>query len=302
MTYQILYRGSLSSCNYGCNYCPFAKTKNTKQELASDAQQVNQFVDWVENFDQQVGVFFTPWGEALIHRYYRQAMIRLSMMKNVKRVCVQTNLSCRLDDFAEGNNESLAIWATFHPTETSLERFLTRCEQLIDLQISFSVGVVGLHEHFDSIAELRKRLPENIYLWVNSFKRQVDYYSKQDLFFLKQIDPYFSINCNRYPSRGKACRTGYQSFTVDGKGDVRRCHFVDQVIANIYQSDIHGMLSKRSCPNESCGCHIGYVYLEDLSLHELFGENILERIPATWPRVDERFTQFESYSEPTPSR
>ena len=76
--WNILYRGQLSSCNYGCPYCPFAKTRNTKAELEEDRQQVERFVQWVGDRNRQtLGVFFTPWGEALIHHYYRKAMTRL---------------------------------------------------------------------------------------------------------------------------------------------------------------------------------------------------------------------------------
>ena len=30
---SILYRGPLSSCNYGCEYCPFAKREESRAEL-----------------------------------------------------------------------------------------------------------------------------------------------------------------------------------------------------------------------------------------------------------------------------
>ena len=76
--FRILYRGSLSSCNYSCSYCPFAKTSNTREELRHDAQEVERFVEWVESTERPIGILFTPWGEAIVHSHYRQAMIRLS--------------------------------------------------------------------------------------------------------------------------------------------------------------------------------------------------------------------------------
>ena len=33
---SILYRGPLASCNYGCEYCPFAKRKDSREALATD--------------------------------------------------------------------------------------------------------------------------------------------------------------------------------------------------------------------------------------------------------------------------
>jgi len=92
-TWNILYRGSLSSCNYACTYCPFAKTANTREELLADERQLERFVAWVgTQSDRRMGILFTPWGEALLHRYYRRAMLALAAMPHVYRVAIQTNL------------------------------------------------------------------------------------------------------------------------------------------------------------------------------------------------------------------
>ena len=289
-TYRILYRGSLSSCNFDCSYCPFAKTTNTKEELRVDAEQLQKFVEWVSQTDNQIGVMFTPWGEAIIHSYYRQAMIRLSQLPNVERVSMQTNLSCRLDDFEAVDRDAFSLWTTFHPDQVSLDRFLERCNDLIGMDIRFSVGVVGLRQHFDAIQQLRDRLPGHVYVWINSYKREPDYYQEQDLEFLNSIDPYFHLNCHYYPSAGEGCRAGDTAFTIDGNGDVRRCHFIDKVIANIYRDDIFASLRPTLCTNQTCGCHIGYVNQHKRKLDQLFEKNILERIPASWPIRDPRFT------------
>src|SRR4051812_25009182 len=123
-TWNILYRGSLSSCNYECGYCPFAKTSNTRAELQQDERELERFTAWVGTQSKRIGVLITPWGEALVHAYYRRAMTVLSHLPQVYRVSVQTNLSAPVDDFAAANRDTLALWATFHPTQTTLERFL----------------------------------------------------------------------------------------------------------------------------------------------------------------------------------
>ena len=43
---SILYRGPLSSCNYGCAYCPFAKHAETAAELDADRRALERFTDW----------------------------------------------------------------------------------------------------------------------------------------------------------------------------------------------------------------------------------------------------------------
>ncbi|MBN1909114.1 MAG: STM4011 family radical SAM protein [Pirellulales bacterium] len=297
---HILYRGSLTSCNYGCDYCPFAKTTNSRDERRQDAQELDRFADWVENTNQRLGILFTPWGESLVHAHYRQALVRLSHIPHVHRVAAQTNLSCRLGDLSSVRCESLALWATFHPTQVSLHRFLRQCQTLQDLGIRFSVGVVGLREHFDAIGQLRARLSPDVYLWINAYKREPVYYSEAELHFLRGIDPYFDLNRIDYASQAKPCRAGDSAFSVDGRGDVRRCHFVDKRIGNIYRHDIFARLTRQACPNATCGCHIGYVHRPDLNLDKLFGEGFLERIPVDWPSVDSDFTINRDPHPPVP--
>src|SRR5690606_24541191 len=68
----ILYRGTLSSCNYDCPYCPFAKHWESPAELAADRRGLARFVDWVSaRTDDRLALFFTPWGEALVRQWYR---------------------------------------------------------------------------------------------------------------------------------------------------------------------------------------------------------------------------------------
>lgn len=61
---------------------------------------------------------------------------------------------------------------------------------------------------------------------------------------------------------------------------MRRCHFIKQYIGNIYDSNWETALRDRLCTNDTCHCHIGYVHLDYLELDKIFGEKILERIPA----------------------
>lgn len=277
--WNILYRGPLSSCNYACTYCPFAKTKNTRQELLHDAECLERFVDWVESRREPIGILLTPWGEALIHRHYQSAFQRLSHLTHVVRVSAQTNLSCRLDWMDTCCRKTVKLWTTYHPTQTRLDEFLAQCLRMEEMGFEYSVGVVGFKHEMDTIRTLRQRLPRTTYLWINAYKREKDYYTPDDLEQFSQIDPHFSWNTRYHASRGKACAAGLTSFSVDGKGDVRRCHFISDVLGNLYDGSFENCLKPRSCTNEACGCHIGYVYLEELSLNKLYGEGILERIP-----------------------
>ena len=289
-TWNILYRGSLSSCNYDCGYCPFAKTSNTRSELAQDERELQRFVGWVERQQSRIGILITPWGEALIHDYYRRAMVTLSHYPNVYRISLQTNLSGPIAQLTKADRETLALWTTFHPSQTSLDQFMSRCADLDAGSIAYSVGVVGLREHFQLIQELRQRLRPEIYLWVNAYKRKADYYTADDIAQLLAIDPYFQWNLRAYATKGQPCSTGETSFTVDATGDMRRCHLIKTVIGNIYEDGFEAKLKPRKCTSDACGCHIGYIHQPGLRLTELYGPGLLERRPIDWPRTRREFT------------
>ena len=278
--WSILYRGPLSSCNYACDYCPFAKTRNTRRELEDDKRKLDRFIDWVQaQAPRSIGVLMTPWGEALIRRSYQSGLARLSHMAHVRRAAIQTNLSCPLGWTEQADLDKLALWTTFHPTQTTLERFVARCRELDSRGVRYSVGVVGFKEAFAQIEQLRDALSPDVYLWVNAYKRQPGYYSEEDLARVERVDPLFRYNTRHHVSRGKACRAGHTTFSVDGDGVARRCHFLKTPIGHIDEPGFAQRLKPSPCEADTCGCYIGYVHLHQLDLYEVFGPGVLERIP-----------------------
>lgn len=276
----ILYRGPLSSCNYGCEYCPFAKRHETDAQHAVDAAALTRFGEWcLARAGAPLRVFFTPWGEALTQVRYHQLMTQLSHAPHVTRVAVQTNLSARLDWLEETDRSKLGLWATYHPEWTTLERFLAQCQRLLELQVRFSVGVVGFPAHRPAIEALRKALPPSVYVWINAVKKLAPTYGVEDLAFFESVDPLFRLNLTAHPSKGMACQAGESVISVDGEGTARRCHFIPTPIGNIYDAQFEAALTPRGCTNETCGCHIGYVHLDYLELRKVFGAGLLERIP-----------------------
>jgi hypothetical protein len=277
---SILYRGPLASCNYDCDYCPFAKHRESWAELARDRDALERFVTWATSqVDLSLGVLFTPWGEALVRHWYQAAIVRLSHLPHVRRVAIQTNLSCRLDWLDRCDPARVGLWCTYHPTQVAREAFVARCADLDRRQVRYSVGVVGTHDGRLEAEALRRELPEHVYLWVNAYKRQPEYYSPDDLAFWESIDPMFRLNLLDHPSLGRTCRCGTSVISVDGDGTIRRCHFIKQPIGNIYDLDFRRSLFDRPCPNRVCGCHIGYVHMDALQLGAVYGDGVLERVP-----------------------
>ncbi len=276
---SVLYRGPLSSCNYGCTYCPFAKHHETDEEHAVDAAALEKFLGWAETWPEKLRVFFTPWGEALVQPRYQQAMVRLSRMPHVEKVAAQTNLSARLDWLDEADISRVGIWATYHPDWTKRARFVERALELRRRGVSFSVGVVGFPQHVVELQAVRSELPSEVYVWVNAVKDLATTYPAQALAAFREVDPLFDFNLKAHDSLGKACAGGHTVISVDGQGDARSCHFLRGVLGNIYAPDFASALRPRPCSAQKCGCHIGYVHLEHLKLGEVFGDGLLERVP-----------------------
>ena len=286
MDLTILYRGPLASCDYDCGYCPFAKRRDTPEQLRADRAALRRFTAWVADAEQadsdRISVLFTPWGEALTRSWYREAMVELSHLPHVARVAVQTNLSVRLDWLEAADLETLALWCTYHPDQVEFERFLGKHRGLVERGVRHSVGVVGQPEHLEAARRLRAALDPGTYLWVNAAEGRA--YTDAEAARWTEIDGLFPVSRLPHASLGRACRTGESVISVDGEGRVRRCHFVSRTdgreeLGNLYDGSFRTALGPRPCPLLQCDCHIGYVHMPDLGLYPTFGNGVLERIP-----------------------
>jgi len=285
MNLSLLYRGPLSSCNYDCPYCPFAKRRDSPEQLRADREALDRFVAWcVANPDgHRLSVLFTPWGEGLTRLWYRTAVATLARLEHVDRVAIQTNLAARLDwlgRLGEVERRRVALWATYHPGQVTQERFLARCSTLDALGVRYSVGVVGLPEHLAQARSLRAALRPDVYLWVNAADGHT--YDATAEATWTAIDPHFGYSVRPHASAGYECRAGETALSVLGDGTVRRCHFVPTPLGNLYDGSYLAALRPRPCENGFCDCHIGYVHLKRLPLYDIFAGGVLERIPATW--------------------
>lgn len=285
MKVDILYRGPLASCNYGCEYCPFAKRKDDRAALDRDRAAWDRFEAWLtaRPASDALGVLVTPWGEAMIRRWYQDGFARLSHLPQIARVAAQTNLSGSLAWLAQANPARVALWCTYHPEWTSQAQFLAKCRELDEAGVRYSVGVVGQREHHAAAVALRAALPPETYVWINAVKALG--YSPDELAAWRAIDPLFEINTQRYPSLGRACGAGERAISVDGDGTMRRCHFIAEPIGNLYDADWERALAPRACTQLDCHCHIGYVHLDHLELDKVYAGGLLERIPVPEARA-----------------
>lgn len=277
----LLYRGSLSSCNYACEYCPFSKSRASESEIDRDRAELNRFV---EHFEQKslptpfsrLSVMFIPWGEALVHGYYHESIIRISKIPEVETIIIQTNLSTSPSWVENAEKGKLSFWCTFHPTQTDIDSFLNLLAVLDEHETRYSVGIVALEEFYDAAMRLRKKLPEQVSCWANPLDDNAAAYSREAVQRWTRFDPFFSHALKQRQTLGTVCRCGQSVFTVSGNGDYRRCPFVHETLGNIYSPDFP--VKAEACPNETCLCFIGYIHWETENRRSLYRGHPLCRI------------------------
>jgi hypothetical protein len=96
---------------------------------------------------------------------------------------------------------------------------------------------------------------------------------------LRQIDPWFDLNDQHYPSLGRPCTAGQRAVYLDDEGDLRRCFFVGEVIGNLFTDGWRTLEAPRDCPVRTCHCYVGHMHVVDLDFRGVYGKHLAARIP-----------------------
>lgn len=257
MKRQWYYRGSLKSCNYSCSYCPFSKQKGSVKEYQEDKKALFSFVDAMEKEGREGAVQIVPYGEALIHEYYWEALARLSKNPALEAVGAQSNFSFPVEKmithFLEhaGDIRKLRLWGTFHPEMTSAQSFVSQCQKLLDKKVSFCVGAVGVPKQLSLIKQLRQTLPEQVYLWINKMDGLKRSYTSEEKAAFLEIDEYFEMELKHHPANPSLC---VESRFVEADGTLHGCNISRQCLGNIYEREE----IEEYCSRKECSCYLSY--------------------------------------------
>ncbi len=294
---QITYRGSLKSCNYSCIYCPFSKNIMTKLELEEDKTNLYKFVEKLENteFEKPVEILFTPYGEALIHEYYRDVFCDLTSENFVDKIGCQTNLSFDVDSWLSLDMDFSKVFllATFHPSMADIDSFVLKVKKISKVH-NICVGVVGNPKDIDTIKNLRSKLPINVYLWVNAMDGLGRKYTDEEIEFFTDIDYNFGLEVGSLKEYN--CNCGSEHIFLDSSGKIFGCNRHKQVLGNIYNDDNFKSLK---CSGRLCDCYLAYSHNNDfikngyLSFNNLFRVHKKLDVGAIFFDIDGTLTESE---------
>ena len=280
---RIYYRGKLNSCNYTCSYCPFGK-KSHLTATTQDEQAWNRFITAIEQWQGgPLQLFIIPYGEALIHRYYRKGIIHLAALPQVAGISCQTNLSFSADEWLDEFSATptliskIKIWASFHPEMTSVESFVRRLHTLYNAGIQVCAGAVGNPMAKSVLSDLRNALLPDIYLFINAMQGLKSPLSVEDIRFFTQLDNLFEYDLKNASAQWDICSGGRSSCFIDWKGDIFGCPRSQVKIGNLYQNQILDLLLP--CRRKVCDCYIAFSNLTNHPLHRIMGAGAFWRIP-----------------------
>lgn len=263
---HLYYRGALKSCNYGCYYCPFAKRASSERELEKDKALLLKFCNYIidNTFEIPITLLFTPYGEALLHDYYIDAFAMLSRCANIAKVSCQTNLSFDAEHFIDrideggGDLSKIALWSTFHPTETRADIFLSKLHYLCRY-IILSAGAVADPSSISDIVDMANNMPEGVYFWLNKMAKMGRRYTEEELKIFKGLYPLFQLELSRFKADIDRCAGGSESLFIDEAGGCYACNMSGIKLGSIYS----GYTKPNDCKGR-CDCFLAYSNRDDI--------------------------------------
>lgn len=269
---RVYYRGMIDFCNYACSYCPFAKKRSSEEKIEKEKASLQQLYDRVRKM-QEVELMFTPYGEALVHDFYQEELIRFAKLPNVRAVGIQTNLSLDSEKFLlkiKGPSDKIKFWATYHCEYANLDHFAEKANQL-SKKLELSVGMVASGENLDEIRILRRRLSPEIYLWLNAMDKRKYSFSKEQIMRHCEIDPMFIYEFRQGREKSlhpfARCRS-YDHLYIDNGICSSNCFFKKK-----------RLISEDCNDHKRCDCYLGYSNFTKTPVANFFGSGLTFRVP-----------------------
>ena len=243
----------------------------------------------VEAWPVPFRLFLIPYGEALVHRYYREGLAHLASLPHVEGVGCQTNLSFPATRWLrelEGAGfplRKIHLWASYHPEMTTVDAFVRQVHLLRRAGICLCAGAVGDPSRLGVLQALRDALDCEVYLFINAMQGMKRHYTEAEVASLSAIDPLFVYDWTNAPADWKHCLGRTSSCYVDGLGHIKACPRSRTTLGHLYAPADSVTLADVPCRNTRCDCFLAFSNLTTHPLHGVMGEGVFWRIPERRP-------------------
>lgn len=158
----------------------------------------------------------------------------------------------------------------------SIDEFVNKVNQL-KASIDLCAGIVAIPEDLQDVIELRKKLPKDIYMWVNAKEKEKTRYTDPQIKSLIHADPLFSRELQKYRVQYGCCHAGTNNVFIRANGDVFPCHINKNRLFNIYTNSRPALPFQ--CDKKFCDCYLAYSHRSDSGLDRYFGDGTPVRVP-----------------------
>jgi hypothetical protein len=259
-------------CNYRCPYCPQTHDRHAPKGDGFTAHCFDNhpIETWLEAFERHFGrsllSLVMTGGETMLDRKNMTRLINhLTAQSWVAAIRVDTNAWWRPDQFAGLDLSKLILMCTYHPSQTTEERFIRNL--LLYREAGIEIGVINYvmdaanTVHFE---RLRARFADlGLVLTPNPLWTGTGDYSPEASTLLQTYLPPLDYEWRAGGSPfGKSCRFPGLSYEMDLKGNVfPGCH--PEKSGSLFDATLAPVEPQYSpCPTQGCVCLDKYSFLE----------------------------------------
>lgn len=263
-------------CNYSCPYCEQTHERNAPKGWGMTAHAFdNHPVDkWLDAFGRHFGgkrlSMVITGGEPFVDRKAMPVLLKyLTSMPGLECLRLDTNAWWQPGDYAEVDKSKIILMCTFHPSQTTAEKFFAKMDAL--LAAGFQIGMVNYvmsAQNFPQYLHYKGVLAEKgIPLHPNPLWHNEGRYSPEEVELLHAELPEadFRYRSGTASPFYKKCLYPALAYEMDYRGEISvGCHgavsgsFFDAELPELFAGPV-------PCPHRSCVCLDKYSFLGEIN-------------------------------------
>jgi len=171
---NVWYVSGLSLCNFDCPYCASGQpSKGTGRTIDREWENENaprvfqKTLKWLRRQPYQIGLRLQTIGEPFVSWTFLEGAAAMTNSENIRFVELVTNASLlskrlpKLINEYKASPEKLSLWATYHHTEISAEKFIDQIRCAQDLGVEVIVNSLLFPDNAEKIINLKKRCSDH---------------------------------------------------------------------------------------------------------------------------------------------
>ena len=248
-------------CNYRCPYC-YQEDKRDDLDLFS-IHGISEWLSAIRNqFSEQNLEFYFTGGEAFVYKEFLDFLKIIISEDNVRWIRIDTNGSLISRYLSILDPKKVSLMMTFHPSQTSFEKFLKEAKSVNEHGILEMVNYVAYPFEVDTVNKYIEEFSKNgIFLNVSwNIKAIADYNDFDWSAMSDLVTPEDTKYRTRNIVYGKPCLAGVCYVEVDLYGNIYRCRGKTN-LGNLFDGKVELLKKAKPCENVYCDCTPRYCLL-----------------------------------------